>query len=172
MPAALDVAGLARIRDAFVAAARRGAEAGFDAVELNVGQGYLLGSFLSPRANRRTDVYGQDRLRYPRSVVEAVRAAWEGPLAVRLSDGPGAVRHAAALRDAGADLVHVVTGQATESAAAEYRRAHLTPFSDRIRSEAHVPTMVGGYLDTLDAANTIIGAGRADLCVLEPAALG
>ena len=169
-PAELDEEGMERIRAAFVAAARRGAEAGFDAVELNLGQGYLLGSFLSPRANRRTDAHGEDRLRFPRSVVEAVRAAWDGPLAVRLSDGPHAVEHAAALREAGADLVHVATGQATEGAAAEYRRGHLTAFSDRIRSEAHVATMVGGYLDTLDAANTIVGAGRADLCLLEPAA--
>ena len=169
-PAELDEEGMERIRAAFVAAARRGAEAGFDAVELNLGQGYLLGSFLSPRANRRTDAHGEDRLRFPRSVLEAVRAAWDGPLAVRLSDGPQAVEHAAALREAGADLVHVATGQATEGAAAEYRRGHLTAFSDRIRSEAHVATMVGGYLDTLDAANTIVGAGRADLCLLEPAA--
>jgi len=170
-PAELDEAGMERIRSAFVAAVRRGAEVGFDAVELNLGQGYLLGSFLSPRANRRADVYGEDQVRFPRSVVEAVRAAWDGPLAVRLSDGPHAVEHAAALREAGADLVHVATGQATEPAAAEYRRGHLTAFSDRIRSEAHVATMVGGYLDTLDAANTIVGAGRADLCLLEPAAL-
>ena len=147
-------------------AAQRGAEAGFDAVELNLGEGYLLGSFLTSRANRRTDAYGEDRLRFPATVVEAVRAAFNGPLAVRLSEG----EHAAALREAGADLVHVATGQATEAAAAEYRRGHLTAFSDRIRSEAHVATMVGGYLDTLDAANTIVGAGRADLCVLEPAA--
>ena len=169
-PAELDEAGMELIRAAFVATARRGAEAGFDAVELNLGQGYLLGSFLSPRANRRTDAYGDDPLRFPRSVVEAVRAAWDGPLAVRLSDGPRAVEHAAALREAGADLVHVATGQATEGAAAEYRRGHLTAFSDRIRSEAGVATMVGGYLDTLDAANTIVGAGRADLCLLEPTA--
>jgi anthraniloyl-CoA monooxygenase len=169
-PAELDEAGMERIRDAFVAAARRGAEAGFDAVELNLGEGYLLGSFLSPRANSRTDAHGKDRLRFPRSVVEAVRAAWEGPLAVRLSEDPQAVEHAAALREAGADLVHVATDQATERATAEYRRGHLTAFSDRIRSEAHVATLVGGYLDTLDAANTIVGAGRADLCLLAPAA--
>jgi anthraniloyl-CoA monooxygenase len=171
-PAELDDAGMDRIRTAFVVAAQRGAEAGFDIVELNLGQGYLLGSFLSPRANRRSDRHGQDRLRFPRSVVEAVRGAWEGPLAVRLSESPRAVEHAAALRDAGADLVHVATRQDTEGVAAEYRRGHLTPFSDRIRSEAHVATMVGGYLDTLDAANTIVGAGRADLCLLDPAALG
>jgi anthraniloyl-CoA monooxygenase len=161
-PAALDEAGMARIRDAFVAKAERAAELGFDTVELDLGEGYLLGSFLSPRSNRRTDAYGKDPLRFPRSVVEAARAAFAGPLAVRLSEGG----YAAALRDAGADLVHVAAGQVKE-----YRRGHLTAFSDRIRSEANVATMVGGYLDTLDAANTIVGAGRGDLCVLERAAL-
>ena len=171
VPSQLDETGMERIRGAFVAAVRQGAEAGFDAVELNLGEGYLLGSFLSPRANRRADAYGEDRLRFPLSVVEAVRAAWEGPLAVRLSEGRGAVAVAVKLREAGVDLVHVATDQATEAAAAEYRRGHLTAFSDRIRSEAHVPTLVGGYLDTLDAAHTIVGAGRADLCLLEPAAL-
>jgi anthraniloyl-CoA monooxygenase len=150
-PTALDAAGMERIRDAFVDAAKRGAEAGFDAVELNLGEGYLLDSFLRENA-----------LDFPRSVLEAVRAAFDGPLAVRLSAG----QYAAALRDAGADLVHVAGGQAKE-----YRRGHLTAASDRIRSEAHVATMVGGYLDTLDAANTIVGAGRADLCILEPVAL-
>ena len=142
-PAALDEAGMDRIRDAFVAAARRGAEAGFDAIELNLAEGYLLSSF------RDGD--------FPRSVVEAVRAAFDGPLAVRLGEGD-------AVPDA--DLVHVAGGKVKE-----YRRGHLTAASDRIRSEAHVATMVGGYLDTLDAANTIVGAGRADLCILEPAAL-
>ncbi len=94
-----------------------------------------------------------------------MRAAFDGPLAVRLSDG----ERAAALREAGADLVHVA--RPGHEVSPEYRRGHLTASSDRIRSEAHVATMVGGYLDTLDAANTIVGAGRADLCLLEPAAL-
>jgi anthraniloyl-CoA monooxygenase len=144
-PTALDEAGMERIRDAFVDAARRGAEAGFDAVELNLAEGYLLGSFLSVRPE------------YPRSVVEAVRAVFDGPLAVRLAEGDALP---------GADLIHVASGRVKE-----YRRGHLTAASDRIRSEAHVATMVGGYLDTLDAANTIVGAGRADLCILEPVAL-
>jgi anthraniloyl-CoA monooxygenase len=141
-PTALDEAGMERIRDAFVDAARRGAEAGFDAIELNLAEGYLLSSFRDGA--------------FPRSVVDAVRAVFDGPLAVRLADGTVP----------GADLVHVVTGKVKE-----YRRGHLTAASDRIRSEAHVATMVGGYLDTLDAANTIVGAGRADLCILEPVAL-
>ena len=71
----------------------------------------------------------------------------------------------------GCDLIHVASNQTTATSAPEYRRGHLTAFSDRIRSEAQVPTLVGGYLDTLDAVNTIVGAGRADLCLLEPAAL-
>jgi anthraniloyl-CoA monooxygenase len=171
VPAELDEAGMDRIRDAFVAAARAGAEAGFDAVELNLGQGYLLGSFLSPAANRRKDAYGQDPPRFPLSVVEAVRSAFDGPLAVRLSAGRDAVATAVALREAGVDLVHVATAQTTATSAPEYRRGHLTAFSDLIRSEARVPTLVGGYLDTLDAVNTIVGAGRSDLCLLEPAAL-
>jgi anthraniloyl-CoA monooxygenase len=171
VPAELDEDGMEQIRSAFAGAARRGAEAGFDAVEVDLGQGYLLGSFLDPRSNRRGDAYGEDRLRFPLIVVEAVRAAWDGLLAVRLSAGEDAVAHAVALREAGAELVHVVTDQTTERSAPEYRRGHLTAFSDHIRSEAQVRTLVGGYLDTLDAVNTIVGAGRSDLCLLEPAAL-
>jgi anthraniloyl-CoA monooxygenase len=170
VPAELDEAGMERIREAFAAAARRGAECGFDAVEVNLAQGRLLASFLSPRTNRRTDAYGKDRPAFPLSVVEAVRAAFDGPLAVRLSAAGDAVATAVALREAGVDLVHVATAQTTPSAAPEYRRGHLTAFSDRIRTEAQVRTMVGGYLDTLDAVNTVIGAGRSDLCLLEPAA--
>ncbi|MGH2949480.1 MAG: FAD-dependent monooxygenase, partial [Solirubrobacteraceae bacterium] len=78
---------------------------------------------------------------------------------------------AAALREGGCALVHVVAGQATAEGGPEYRRGYLTAFSDHIRSEARIATLVGGYLDTLDAANTIVGAGRADLCLLEPEAL-
>ena len=83
----------------------------------------------------------------------------------------GAVATAVALREAGVDLIHVVSDQTTAASAPEYRRGHLTAFSDHIRGEAQVRTLVGGYLDTLDAVNTIVGAGRADLCLIEPAAL-
>ena len=171
VPQELDEAGMARIRDAFVAAARAGAEAGYAAIELDLGHGHLLASFLSPRSNRRTDRYGEDRLAFPLSVVTAVRNEWDGPLCARLSATRGAVATAAALRDAGVDLIHVVSDQTTAASAPEYRRGHLTAFSDHIRGEARVRTLVGGYLDTLDAVNTIVGAGRADLCLIEPAAL-
>ena len=97
--------------------------------------------------------------------------AFDGPLAVRLSPAADAVDTAIALREAGVDLIHVVSDQTTGASAPEYRRGHLTAFSDHIRGEAQVRTLAGGYLDTLDAVNTIVGAGRADLCLIEPAAL-
>jgi anthraniloyl-CoA monooxygenase len=171
VPEELDEAGMERIRSAFVAAARAGAEAGYAAIELDLGHGHLLASFLSPRSNTRTDRFGEDRLAFPLSVVTAVRDEWDGPLSVRVSATRGVVATAVALREAGVDLIHVVSDQTTAASAPEYRRGHLTAFSDHIRGEAHVRTLVGGYLDTLDAVNTIVGAGRADLCLIEPAAL-
>jgi anthraniloyl-CoA monooxygenase len=109
-------------------------------------------------------------------VLKAVRAAWEGPLAVRLSvtdwhprgnsveDGIAIAR---AMREAGADLVHVEAGQTIHDDRPQYGRGFLTALSDRVRNEALVPTLVGGYLTTLDEANTIVGAGRADLVLLD-----
>jgi anthraniloyl-CoA monooxygenase len=154
--------------DAFVAAAH-GARA--DVLELDMAHGYLLGSYLSPLTNDE-----DDRLRFPLRVLEAVRAAWEGPLAVRVSvtdwhprgnqveDG---IAIASALREAGADLIHVEAGQTIHDDRPQYRRGFLTALSDRVRNEARVPTLVGGYLTTLDEANTIVGAGRADLVLLD-----
>ena len=153
---------------AFVAAAS-GARA--KVLEIDMAHGYLLGSYLSPLTNRE-----DDRLRFPLRVLEAVRAAWEGPLAVRLSvtdrhprgnsieDGIAIAR---AMREAGADLIHVEAGQTIHDDRPEYRRGYLTALSDRVRNEARVPTLVGGYLTTLDEANTIVGAGRADLVLLD-----
>jgi anthraniloyl-CoA monooxygenase len=105
-----------------------------------------------------------------------VRAAWAGPLAVRLSvtdwhprgssveDGIAIAR---AMREASADLIHVEAGQTIHDDRPQYRRGFLTALSDRVRNEARVPTLVGGYLTTLDEANTIVGAGRADLVLLD-----
>jgi anthraniloyl-CoA monooxygenase len=153
---------------AFTAAAT---EARAEVLEIDMAHGYLLGSYLSPLTNGE-----DDRLRFPVRVLEAVRRAWEGPLAVRLSvtdwhprgnhvdDG---IAIALAMRDAGADLVHVEAGQTIHDDRPQYRRGFLTPLSDRVRNEARVPTLVGGYLTTLDEANTIVGAGRADLVLLD-----
>ncbi len=168
VPRAMGDEDMARVRDDFAAAARA---ARAQVLELDFAHGYLIGGFLSPLTNP-----GGDRLRFPLEVLEAVRAVWDGPLAVRLSvadwaprgndvdDGVAIARELAAH---GCDLVHVVAGQTTYNARPEYRRGFLTALSDRVRSEAKVPTLVGGHLTTLDEANTIIGAGRADLCLLE-----
>ena len=181
-PRAMDREDMATVRDAFAAATLRAATVGFDVLELDMGHGYLLASFLSPASNRRDDEFGGDlagRLRFPLEVLDAVRAAWpeERLLAVRLNvmDGtkrglqlPEAVEIARELAARGGELVHVVAGQTVPDAAlADYRRGFLTPLADRVRAEARVPVLVGGYLTTPDEANTILAAGRADLCLLE-----
>jgi anthraniloyl-CoA monooxygenase len=178
----MDAEDMARVRDAFAAAAERAGRAGFDALELDMAHGYLLGGFISPLANRREDEYGQtleNRLRFPLEVVDAVRARWPADrlLSARLSgsdwarrgtDAGDAVTVARALAAHGCGLIHVVAGQAVAETRAEYRRGFLTPLGDLIRSEAGIPTLVGGYLTSADEVNTAIGAGRADLCILEP----
>ena len=157
----------AEILAQFVAAA----EVDADVLELDMAHGYLLGSYLSPLTNDE-----EDRLRFPLHVLEGVRKAWTGLLCVRLSitdwhprgnsvdDGIAIAR---AVRDAGADLIHVAAGQTVHDDRPEYRRGFLTAVSDRVRNEARVPTLVGGYLTTVDEANTIVGAGRADLVLLD-----
>ena len=181
-PREMDAAAMTSVCDAFAAAARRAAGAGFDVLELDMGHGYLLASFLSPESNRREDEYGGDlggRLRFPLQVLDAVREAWpeDQLLAVRLNvmDGtrhglklPDGIAIARELAAHGCGLVHVVAGQTVpEAPQADYRRGFLTPLADRVRAEARVPTLVGGYLTTPDEANTILGAGRADLCLLD-----
>jgi anthraniloyl-CoA monooxygenase len=154
--------------DVFVAAA---SEASADVLEIDMAHGYLLGSYLSPLTNDE-----DDRMRFPLRLLEAVRAAWTGPLAVRLSvtdwhprgnsidDGIAIAR---ALVAHGCDLIHVEAGQTIHDDRPQYRRGFLTALSDRVRNEARVPTIVGGYLTTLDEANTIVAAGRADLVLLD-----
>ena len=180
MPRALDRAGMDRVRDEFVAAARRGERAGFDMLELHCAHGYLLASFLSPLTNRREDAYGGslgNRLRFPLEVFAALRDAWpEGrPMGVRLSatdwqeggvTDEEAVEIARAFAAAGADLVDVSTGQTTPEARPVFGRMFQTSFADRIRNEAGVATMAVGAITTADQMNTILAAGRADLVAL------
>ena len=178
-PRELDEAGMDEIRVQFEVAARRAAALAVDVLELDFAHGYLLASFLSPLSNRRTDGYGgslEGRLRFPLAVLEAVRAAWHGPLAVRLSVTDWARRGvsvdegvviARALAERGCELVHVAAGQTIHDDRPEYRRGFLTTLSDRVRNQARVPTLVRGHLTTPDDVNTIVAAGRADLCVLD-----
>ncbi len=163
-----------------VEAARRGDAAGFDLLELHFAHGYLLSSFLTPLANRRTDAYGgslANRMRYPLEVFDAVRAVWpeEKPMSVRISatdwvdggfDGDDAVRFSRELKDRGCDLIDVSTGQTSIDAQPEYGRLYQTPFSDRIRHEVGIATMTVGAVSSVDDVNNILVAGRADLCLL------
>ncbi|MFI9503182.1 bifunctional salicylyl-CoA 5-hydroxylase/oxidoreductase [Nocardia sp. NPDC052566] len=168
------------IRQQFVAAARRAAEAGFDWLELHCAHGYLLSEFISPLTNRRTDEYGgslANRLRYPLAVFRAVRAVWpqELPMSVRVSahdwvDGgitpQDAVEIAAAFRTAGADLIDCSSGQVSKEEKPIFGRMWQTPFADRIRQEAGIATIAVGGISEADHVNSIIAAGRADLCAV------
>jgi anthraniloyl-CoA monooxygenase len=180
VPREMTQADLDRTREDFVQAARRGRDAGFDLLELHAAHGYLLSSFLSPLTNHRTDGYGgslEARCRYPVEVLRAVREAWgdDRPLSVRISAHdwvPGglvpedAVEIARRLQLAGADVIHVSSGQVSRDEAPVYGRMFQVPFSDQIRNELRIPTIAVGNITEADHVNTIIAAGRADLCAL------
>jgi len=180
VPRAMTRADMDRVRDEFVRAAQWGAACGFDILELHCAHGYLLSSFICPLTNRRADEYGgalANRLRYPLEVFRAVRAVWpdERPMSVRISAhdwAPGgntpddAVDIARQFRAAGADLIDVSSGQTTRLARPVYGRMYQTPFSDRIRNEVGIATMAVGNIFEPDHVNSIIAAGRADLCAL------
>ena len=168
---------MTEVCDQFIRATRMAREAEFDMVELHCAHGYLLSSFLTPVSNTRTDEYGgsiENRLRYPLEVFESMRAVWpvERPMSVRISatdwTGDGltdedAIEIARAFVDAGADIIHVSTGQTTAEARPVYGRLFQTPYSDRIRNETRVPTMAVGNITEADQVNGIIASGRADL---------
>jgi anthraniloyl-CoA monooxygenase len=168
------------VREQFARAARMGLEAEFDMLELHCAHGYLLSSFITPLSNQRDDEYGgplANRLRYPVEVFTAMRAVWpaERPMSVRISatdwtpggiEGDDAVEIARAFAAAGADVVHVSTGQTSADAKPVYGRMFQTPFSDRIRNEAGIPTIAVGNITEPDQVNSIVAAGRADLCAV------
>jgi anthraniloyl-CoA monooxygenase len=180
VPRAMDRAAMDNVCAQFVAATERAAHAGFDLLELHMAHGYLLSSFLSPLTNRRDDRYGGDlhgRARFPLEVFDACRAVWprSKPMSVRISatdwypggfTGDDAVEFARMLADRGCDLVDVSSGQVWPDQQPAYGRSYQTPFADRIRHEAAIPTMAVGAISSHEDVNTIILAGRADLCAL------
>ncbi|WP_433170497.1 bifunctional salicylyl-CoA 5-hydroxylase/oxidoreductase [Actinoallomurus sp. CA-150999] len=168
----------------FTAAAVRGADAGFDLIEVHAAHGYLLSSFLSPVANRRTDEYGgslENRLRFPLKVFDAVRRVVPSgiPVTVRISatdwtpDGntaDDAVEIARAFIEHGAAAIDVSTGQVAKDEKPAFGRSYQTPFADKIRHQvagpAGVPVIAVGAISSYDDVNSILLAGRADLCAL------
>ena len=173
-------ADMLRIRADFVRAALAAREAGFDWLELHCAHGYLLSSFISPLTNRRGDGYGgslDNRCRFPLEVFAAVRAVWpqDLPISVRISahdwvEGgitpDDAVTIARLFRAAGADMIDCSSGQVSRLEEVQYGRMFQTPFADRIRNEAGIPTIAVGSIYEADHANGIIASGRADLCAV------
>ncbi|GGW25082.1 NADH:flavin oxidoreductase [Gemmobacter lanyuensis] len=184
-PRAMTRADMDRVKADFVAAVQMADRAGADMIEMHAAHGYLLGSFVSPVTNRRDDAYGgslENRLRYPLEVFAAMRAAWpaDKPMSVRISahdwiDGgvtpAEAVEVARAFHAAGADIIDVSSGQTDPAEKPIYGRMFQTPFSDRIRNEAGIPTMTVGNISDFDQVNGILMAGRADLVCLARAHL-
>ncbi|MCY1513450.1 NADPH dehydrogenase [compost metagenome] len=179
-PRAMTRADMDDVRDNFVAAARRAEQAGFDWLELHCAHGYLLSSFISPLTNRREDEYGgslENRLRFPLEVFHAVRAVWpeNKPMSVRISasdwveggiTADDAVEIARHFKAAGADMIDCSSGQVSKEEKPVYGRMFQTPFADRVRNEAGIPTIAVGAIFEADHANGIIASGRADLCAL------
>lgn len=178
--AAATDADLVRVKAEFVAATRAAAEAGFDWLELHCAHGYFLSSFISPLTNHRQDQYGgslENRCRYPLEVFAAIRAVWplEKPISVRISahdwvEGgitpDDAVDIARLFKAAGADMIDCSSGQVSKQEQPVYGRMYQTPFADRIRNEVGIPTIAVGAIFEADHVNSIIAAGRADLCAL------
>ncbi|MGK3201012.1 bifunctional salicylyl-CoA 5-hydroxylase/oxidoreductase [Amycolatopsis sp. MEPSY49] len=184
VPRELSTSELSEIRDQFVECARAAARAGFDVLELHCAHGYLLSSFLSPLTNHRTDAYGgslENRLRFPLEVFDAVRAVWpaERPMTVRISatdwceggvDADEAVEIARAFASHGAAGIDVSTGQVVSEERPQYGRSYQTPYADRIRNEIGeeygIAVIAVGAISSYDDVNSLILAGRADLCAL------
>ena len=164
---------------AFAGAAAAAAECDVDMLELNFAQGYLVASFLSPLTNLRSDDFNGDlnnRLRFPLGILDAVRTVWHGPLMVRISASDcaaggnnlsNAVLMSRELKSHGCDLIHPVMGQTVLESRPDYGRLFGVPASDRLRNEAGIATLVSGHITTGDEVNTILAAGRADLCWLD-----
>ena len=180
VPREMTASDLEAVRGQFARATFGAVEAGFDLLELHCAHGYLLSSFLSPLTNARSDEYGgslQNRARYPLEVFDACRAIWPShkPMSVRISavdwvpggfDADDAVAFAQMLVEHGADIVDVSSGQVSPEERPAFGRSFQTPFADRIRHEVGVPTIAVGAISSYDDVNTIVCAGRADLCAL------
>lgn len=180
MAKAMTRADMDEVKQQFVHAAQMAEEIGVDWLELHCAHGYLLSSFISPLTNHRTDEYGgnlENRLRYPLEVFLAMRSVWpqDKPMSVRISAVdwvPGgttaedAVQIAKAFKAAGADVIDVSSGQVSKLEKPVFGRMFQTPFADRVRQEAGIATIAVGAISEADHANSIIAAGRADLCAV------
>ena len=180
VPKEMDRADMDKVLGDLARGARMADEAGFDMIELHFAHGYLLSSFISPLANRRKDAYGgplENRMRFPLEVFRAVRGCWpdDKPISARISavdwaeggtTGDDAVEIGRMAKAAGIDILTVSTGNVVAGARPDADGLFQTPFSDRVRNEAGIPTMTVGNISSPDQINDILARGRADLCVM------
>jgi len=179
-PLVLDAAGLARVRDAFAAAARRAARIGLDAVEVHAAHGYLLHQFLSPLSNRRDDAYGgslENRMRFPLEVFEAVRAAVpaDRPVGVRVSatdwadggwDLEQTIAFIQAARQRGCAFADVSTGGLTPAQSIPLGPGYQVPFAEAVKRATGLPTIAVGLITDPRQAEAIVAEGKADMVAL------
>ncbi len=185
VPLALDAAGLARVKEGFVAAARRAHALDLDAIELHGAHGYLLHQFLSPLANRRQDAYGgslENRMRFPLEVFEAVRAAVPKEMAVgmRISatdwveggwEIGQSLRLARELQARGCDFIHVSSGGVSPRQEIPLGPGYQVAFAERIKRETGLPTIGVGLITEARQAEDILRQGQADVIGLARAML-
>ena len=179
-PLPLDAAGLARIRDAFVSAARRAERLGIDALEVHGAHGYLLHQFLSPIANKRTDQYGgslQNRMRYPLEVFDAVRAAFpaDKPIGVKVSatdwveggwDLAQTTEFAKELKKRGVDWIDASSGGVSPLQKIPLSPGYQVPFAQAIKEAVGVNTIAIGLITEAKQAEEIVASGKADMVAL------
>jgi NADPH2 dehydrogenase len=179
-PLALDAAGLARVRAAFVAAARRAERLGLDALELHSAHGYLLHQFLSPISNKRTDQYGgslQNRMRYPLEVFDAIREVFPAnkPVGVKLSatdwveggwDLPQTIEYVKELKKRGVDWIDASSGGVSPLQKIPLSPGYQVPFAQAIKEATGVTTMAVGLITEAKQAEDIVASGKADMVAL------
>jgi 2,4-dienoyl-CoA reductase-like NADH-dependent reductase (Old Yellow Enzyme family) len=179
-PEELSAAEIGCIIEAFAAAARRAAAAGFLVLELHAAHGYLFHEFLSPLANRRGDRYGgplENRMRALLEAAAAVRRAWPEnlPLVVRISatdwveggwDLPQSVELARRLKETGVDLIDCSSGGMVPTAAVAVGPGYQVPFAERIRAETGIATAAVGMITDARQAEAIVAEGKADVVLL------
>lgn len=179
VPAALDDAGLQKVRDDFVRAAQRCERLGIDVIELHFAHGYLGHQFLSPLSNRREDAYGgslENRMRFPLELFDAVRAVWtKKPLGVRISatdwaeggwDVEQSIAFVNAVKAHGCDFVDVSSGGLVPFQKIPVGPAYQVPFASQIKRATGMPAMTVGMITDPEQAETILRNGDADFIEL------